>query len=84
MNTAGTTGLVAMNTVMGAGFADAMWVQVVHSTRVPSKFAGMGVLGVASLGLGLTRAGVTGMSTMGVQFVGVRIVEVCVQVQWGL
>ena len=31
----------------GTGFADAMWVQVVHSTRLPSKFAGAGVLGVA-------------------------------------
>ena len=74
---AGAIGLVPVNTVMGAGFADAMWVQVVHLTRVPSKFAGMGVLGVASLGSGLTRAGAAGMWTVGMQFVGARIVEVC-------
>ena len=74
---AGAIGLVPVNTVMGAGFADAMWVQVVHSTRLPSKFAGAGVLGVASLGSGLTRAGAADVWTAGVQFVGARIVEVC-------
>ena len=77
VNIAGAIGLVPVNTVMGIGFADVMWVQVVHSTGVPSKFVGMGVLGVALLGSGLTRAGVTGMWTVGVQFVGVGVVEVC-------
>ena len=80
VDTAGAIGLVPLNTVMGTGFADAMWVQVVHSTRLPLKFAGAGVLDVASLGSGLTRAGAADVWTVGVQFMGARIVEVCA---WG-